>query len=63
MPEDARRPAHAAIRTDHCCPQSRVARLGHTLLVIDRAALPWRRRQTGVGSDLSPVVELTEQAL
>src|SRR5207248_7567674 len=48
---------------DHGCPQPRVARFGHTLLVINRAALPWRRRQTGVGGHLPAVVELAEQAL
>src|SRR5882762_964194 len=48
---------------NHCCPQPWVAGLGHTLLVIDRAALPWRRRQTGVGGYLPAVVELAEQAL
>src|SRR5207237_1126374 len=48
---------------DHCCPQPRVARFGHTLLVINRAALPWSRRQTGVGGHLPAVVELAEQAL
>src|SRR3954454_23961513 len=31
---------------DHGCPQPRVARLGDTLLVIDRAALPWGWRMT-----------------
>src|SRR5262252_6886498 len=29
----------------------------------DGAALPWRRRQAGVGGHLPPVVELAEQAL
>src|SRR5438477_7048538 len=48
---------------DHCCPQPRVARFGYTLLVINRAALPWRWRQTGVGGHLPAVVELAEQAL
>src|SRR5437764_13525353 len=48
---------------DHCCPQPRVARFGHTVLVINRAALPWSRRQTGVGGHLPAVVELAEQAL
>src|SRR6266567_2896176 len=40
----------------------RVARLGDALLMVDRAALPWRRRQTGVGGHLPAVVELAEQA-
>jgi len=31
--------------------------------MIDRAALPWRRCQTGVGGHLPAVVELAEQAL
>src|SRR3954452_21450288 len=48
---------------DHWCSQPGVARLGYTLLVIDRAALPWRRRQTGVGGDLPAVIEPAEQAL
>src|SRR4051812_30075607 len=38
-------------------------RFGHTLLVIDRAALPWSWRQTGVGGHLPAVVEPAEQAL
>ena len=31
--------------------------------MINRAALPWSRRQTGVGGHLPAVVELAEQAL
>ena len=48
---------------DQGCPQARVAGLGHTLLVIDRSALPGRRRQARVGGHLPAVVEVSEQAL
>src|SRR3954447_23552118 len=37
---------------DNGGPQPRVTRLGDPLLVIDRAALPWGWRQTGVGGHL-----------
>src|SRR5438045_4822313 len=55
--------SHSQASSTNCCPQPRVARFGHTLLVINRAALPWSRRQTGVGGHLPAVVELAEQAL
>src|SRR5437660_9562806 len=55
--------SHSQASSTICCPQPRVARLGHTLFVIDRAALPWRWRQTGVGGHLPAVVEPAEQAL
>src|SRR5215208_801215 len=55
--------SHSQASSTIVCPQPRVARLGHALLVIDRAALPWCRRQTGVGGHLPSVVELAEQAL
>ena len=46
---------------DHRCSQPRIAGFGHALFAIDRSALPGRRRQAGVGSDLASIVEVSEQ--
>jgi hypothetical protein len=43
------------------CPQSRVTRLGHALFAIDCSALPRRRRQSRIGSDLAAIVEVSAQ--
>src|SRR3954467_1672268 len=48
---------------DLCVPQPGVARFGDTLLAIDRAALPWGWRQTGIGGDLPAIIKPTKQAL
>src|SRR5258706_8087328 len=47
---------------DHRRSQPRIAGLGHALFVIDRSALPRRRRQAGVGRHLSSIVKAAEQA-
>ena len=43
--------------------EARVSGFGDPLFVADRAALPRRRRQPGVGGDLTPVVEVAVQPL
>ena len=50
-------------KLDQRRPQPRIAGLRHTLLAIDRAALPGRRRQPGIGRHLPAVGEASAQAL
>jgi hypothetical protein len=47
---------------DHDRAQLGIARLGDTLLVPNRSALPWRGRQAGIGSKWSSVIKMSEQA-
>src|SRR6185312_771491 len=49
-------------KLEHGCPQPRIAGLADTLFPLDRPALPWRRRQSGIGSDLSAVGKMPEQS-
>jgi hypothetical protein len=43
--------------------QPRIAGLGDALLVVDLAALPRSRRQTGIGRKLTSIIVMAEQAL
>jgi hypothetical protein len=42
-------------------PELPLCELADTLFPVDRATLPWRRRQAGIGCDLSPVVKMPGQ--
>lgn len=54
--------SHSQARLDHRCPQSRISRFPDPLFAIDVAALSRGGRKAGIGCDLPPIVEVSEQA-